>query len=156
VVVQSRLNESHKRSNEIPIFIQMFMNCSISRDNTFPKIFETDPNVCLLAGSPRHSPNNCNLHIVMPSPRLTFMLCTDVLVTEVTLMLWWALDPMVVMLIGTQFTNGGQGYSFATSMCHSRSNLVWLLVYDGMCRISRAPILYYRCLWIGPTLLGSS
>jgi hypothetical protein len=61
---------------------------------------------------------------------------------------------MVVMVIGAPFTNGGHGYGFSSSVRHSRSNSVGLLVYDGMCTIFGAPLLYYRSLRTTLTLLG--
>ncbi len=45
------------------------------------------------------------------------------------------------------------GYEFATSVGHLKSDLVGLLVYDGMCTISGSPVLYYKSLGIVPTLL---
>jgi hypothetical protein len=59
---------------------------------------------------------------------------------------------MVVMVIGAPFTNRGQGYGFATSVCHPRSDSVGLLVYDAMRTISEAPLLYYRSLRTAPNL----
>jgi hypothetical protein len=51
------------------------------------------------------------------------------------------------------YLNGGNGYGFTSSVGHPRSDLVGLLVYDGMCTISGAPVLYYRSLETVPSLL---
>jgi hypothetical protein len=55
---------------------------------------------------------------------------------------------------GAPYTNEGYGYGFASSGVHLMSNSVGLLVYDVMCTISRAPMLYYRSLRTTPTLPG--
>jgi hypothetical protein len=51
---------------------------------------------------------------------------------------------MVVFVIDTQFTNGGHGYDFDSSVGHPKLNSIELLVYDDMCTISKALVLYYR------------
>jgi hypothetical protein len=55
---------------------------------------------------------------------------------------------------GTPCLNMGHCYIFASSVGRLRSNLVGLLVYDGMRTISRTPMLYYRSLGTASTLLG--
>jgi hypothetical protein len=52
--------------------------------------------------------------------------------------------------------NGGHGYDFASSVGHSRSNSVGLLVYDGIHTISGVLVLYYKSLETTPTLSGMS
>jgi hypothetical protein len=68
------------------------------------------------------------------------------MIIEVTLILRWALDQMVVMVISAPFTNEDHNYSFTSSMSHPRSDLVRLLVYDGM----RTYAGYWCCI-IGPS-----
>jgi hypothetical protein len=53
---------------------------------------------------------------------------------------------------GTPFTNGGNDFGFDNSVGHLRSDSAELLVYDGMCTISGASVLYYRSIEIAPTL----
>jgi hypothetical protein len=48
--------------------------------------------------------------------------------------------------------NGGHGYDFTSSVGHLRLDSVGLLVYDGMCTIFGAPMLYFRSLWTMPTM----
>jgi hypothetical protein len=43
-------------------------------------------------------------------------------------------------------------YGFTSSVGYSRSNLIELLVYDGMRTIFRASVLYYKSIGIAPTL----
>jgi hypothetical protein len=45
------------------------------------------------------------------------------------------------------------GYGFASSVGHTRSDSVGLLVYDGMRIIYGTPMLYYMSLGIASTLL---
>jgi len=54
------------------------------------------------------------------------------MVTNVTFMLWWALDPMFVFVTGSPFMNEGHGYGFASSVGHLMSSSTGLLIYDGM------------------------
>jgi hypothetical protein len=56
----------------------------------------------------------------------------------------------MIMGVGS---NGGHGYSFASTVGHSRLDSVELLVYDGMRTISEVPVYYYRSLGTAPTLL---
>jgi hypothetical protein len=46
------------------------------------------------------------------------------------------------------------GYGFTSSIGYPRSDLVGLLVNDGMRTISEAPVLYYRFLRTSQTLSG--
>ncbi len=55
-------------------------------------------------------------------------------------------------VIGASYQNEGHGYEFASSVDHSRLDLVELLVYDGINTISKAPVLYYKSLEIASTL----
>jgi hypothetical protein len=55
---------------------------------------------------------------------------------------------------GAPCLNEGHSYGFASSVAHPRSDLVRLLVYDGMHTFLGAPVLYYRSLGTAPTLLG--
>jgi hypothetical protein len=47
---------------------------------------------------------------------------------------------------GTPFMNMGHDYSFSSSVSYPRSDSVRLVVYDGMCTIFGALVLYYRSL----------
>jgi hypothetical protein len=85
-----------------------------------------------------------------------------------TISLLYRLDPIVIniydyvmiglayngcFVTGAPYLNRGHNYEFANSVGHPRSNSIGLLIYDGICTIYEAPMLYYKSLGIALTLL---